>query len=171
VNLADFFLLFRRGTLTVASTVDLVRSSKIYHTRKPHLFTTHWPWRTASSYLSQTYMGWIGLGFIRTMCRILRCFFDKIVYWTTIWNFHRGYVLDCCFSIIPRLCSKLLCLFVIAYVVIVNSNEYWLLSSVIVQHIQTHGFSNGTCGYLKHGVTKDAFIALHTAVGVRKYCD
>jgi len=62
-------------------------------------------------------------------------------------------------------------LFVIAYVVIVNSNEYWLLSSVIVQHIQTHGFSNGTCGYLKHGVTKDAFIALHTAVGVRKYCD
>jgi len=36
----DFFLLFRRGTSTVASVVSLVQPLYVYHTKGPHLFIT-----------------------------------------------------------------------------------------------------------------------------------
>jgi len=43
------FLFFRRSTTTVASVIDLIRPSQVYHTERSTLFTTRWAWRGSST--------------------------------------------------------------------------------------------------------------------------
>jgi len=49
-----FFCFFRHGTSTVASAVNLVRPSQVYHTERSSLFTTRWSWRRGSSATADT---------------------------------------------------------------------------------------------------------------------